>query len=105
MTEKEFRKLKKIETKNAIRTGSWEDIIQMFADELKPDIDYYRDILEKGGASLEMLRDMALNRSVHIHRQDSGSIEISFRKGDHTAVTIVTVDGQVRTMMKDFLDY
>ncbi len=36
---------------------------------------------------------------------ESGTIECSFRKGDHTAVTAITEDGRVNTMMKDFLDY
>ena len=91
--------------KEIIRSGDWGDIIRVVSREKDPDIDVYRKSLEKAAISLDMLRDMALNRSMRLHIMESGTIEISFRKGDHTAVTTVTKDGRVNTMMKDFLDY
>ncbi len=91
--------------KKAIREGGWDEIITVVSREPNPDIKLYRERLEKASISLEMLRNMALNRSMRLHVMESGTVEISFRKGDHTAVTTITEDGRVNTMMKDFLDY
>ena len=100
----EKRRLRE-EKKEMIRHGGWEELIRAVAKEKDPDISFYQNRLEQASITLEMLRDMALNRSMRLHVMKSGTIESSFRKGDHTAVTTITADGRVNTMMKDFLDY
>ncbi len=100
----EKRRLRE-EKKKMIRHGGWEDVIRAVAREKDPDIALYRKRLENASITLDMLRDMALNRGMRLHVMRSGTIELSFRKGDHTAVTTITADGRVNTMMKDFLDY
>lgn len=84
---------------------NWEEMIKTFSDEADPDIQWYVGILTGADITIEMLRKMAVNRSFHISKLSPTSIEISFRKGDHTAVTVITSDGDVKTMRKDFLHY
>ncbi len=91
--------------KEMIRFGGWKEVISAVAVEEHLDVVFYRERLENASITLDMLRDMALNRGTRLHIMKPGTIEISFRKGDHTAATTVTADGRVSTMMKDFLDY
>ena len=91
--------------KERIMQGDWDEVISMIATDDAPDTDFYRDRLLKAGINLEMLKDISTNRSVRLSRLGNGTIEISFRKGDHTAVTTISEDGKVQTMMKDFLPY
>lgn len=81
------------------------ELITTLSTETDPDVSAYADILCKGGIGINELRSIASNRSVRMQMMDSGAIEISFRKGDHTAVTVITADGDVRTTMKDCLFY
>lgn len=100
------RKEERNRKKDIIRTGDWEDIIPLISEEDAPDISAYRRTMEKAGITIEALREIALHSRARIKMmQEPGSIEISFRKADHSAVTVISEDGKMNTMMKDFLDY
>lgn len=91
--------------KDDIFNASWSEIINAYTNEIHPDIKWYKDLLLLAGIDLVRLSGMAQNRSFRISKMESRAIELSFRKGDHTAVTVITPDGKMRTMMKDYLDY
>lgn len=100
------RKEERNRKKDIIRTGDWEDIIPLITVEDDPDISAYRRTMEKAGITIEALRKIALHSGTRIKMMpEPGSIEISFRKADHSAVTVISEDGKMNTMMKDFLDY
>ncbi len=100
------RKEERNRKKDIIRTGDWEDIIPLITVEDDPDISAYRRTMEKAGITIEALRKIALHCGARIKMMpEPGSIEISFRKADHSAVTVISEDGKMNTMMKDFLDY
>ena len=103
--KKEHSKEYNKQRKEKIREGDWEEVVSMITTEDSPDTDFYKDCLLKGGINLEMLKDMAMNRDMRMTKHSNGTIEISFRKGDHTAVTTISEDGKVQTMMMDFLPY
>lgn len=99
---RELRKARK----EAIRNGEWEDIIPMLVDENDPDVSSYREQMEKAGITIERLREIARHSQARIKRMpETGAIEISLRKSDHTAVVVISKDGRMNTLMRDFLDY
>ncbi len=92
--------------KDAIKNGCWEDIIPMFVDEDAPDVSSYREQLENAGITIEALREIARHSGARIMRMpETGSLDISLRKSDHSAVVVISKDGEMNTLMRDFLDY
>ena len=91
--------------KNRYTNSNWEEIIKAFSDEAEPEIQWYVGILTGANITIEMLRKMTANRGFHISKRSPTSLEITFRKGDHSAATVISSDGDVKTMMKDFLHY
>ncbi|MCR5236198.1 MAG: hypothetical protein K6E34_03210 [Lachnospiraceae bacterium] len=93
-------------SKEAIKNGSWEDIIPMLVTEKDPDVSSYREQLERAGITVEGLREIARHSGARIIRMpETGSLEISLRKSDHSAVVVISKDGNMNTLMRDFLDY
>ena len=92
--------------KEAIKAGDWDDIIPVLADEKDPDVSSYREQLENTGITIEGLREIARHSGARIMRMpETGSLEISLRKSDHSAVVVISKDGEMNTLMRDFLDY
>ena len=92
--------------KEVIKNGSWEDIIPMLVAEEDPDVSSYREQLENAGITIEALREIARHSGARIMRMpETGSLEISLRKSDHSAVVVISKDGEMSTLMRDFLDY
>ena len=92
--------------KEVIKNGSWEDIIPMLVAEEDPDVSSYREQLENAGITIEALREIARHSGARIMRMpETGSLEISLRKSDHSAVVVISKDGEMNTLMRDFLDY
>ena len=78
----------------------------MLVAEEDPDVLSYREQLERAGITIEGLREIARRSGARIMRMpETGSIEISLRKSDHSAVVIISKDGEMNTLMRDFLDY
>lgn len=99
------RELRRVR-KEAIKNGSWEDIIPMLVAEEDPDVSSYREQLESAGITIEGLREIARHSGARIMRMsETGSLEISLRKSDHSAVVVISKDGEMSTLMRDFLDY
>ena len=77
----------------------------LVADE-DPDVSSYREQLESAGIAIEGLRKIARHSGARIMRMPkTGSLEISLRKSDHSAVVVISKDGEMSTLMRDFLDY
>lgn len=92
--------------KEAIKAGNWDDIIPVLVDEENPDVSSYREQLESGGITIDGLREIARHSGARIMRMpETGSLEISLRKSDHSAVVVISKDGEMSTLMRDFLDY
>ncbi len=92
--------------KETIKNGSWEDIIPMLVAEEDLDVSSYREQLESAGITIEGLREIARHSGARIMRMpETGSLEISLRKSDHSAVVVISKDGEMSTLMRDFLDY
>lgn len=92
--------------KEAIKAGDWDDIIPVLVDEENPDVSSYREQLESAGITIDSLREMARHSGARIKRMpETGSLEISLRKSDHSAVVVISKDGKMNTLMRDFLDY
>ena len=92
--------------KEVIKNGSWEDIIPMLVAEEDPDVSSYREQLENAGITIEALREIARHSGARIMRMpETGSLEISLRKSDRSAVVVISKDGEMNTLMRDFLDY
>ena len=92
--------------KEAIKAGDWDDIIPVLVDEENPDVSSYREQLESAGITIEGLREIARHSGARIMRMpETGSLEISLRKSDHSAVVVISKDGEMNTLMRDFLDY
>ena len=92
--------------KEAIKAGNWDDIIPVLVDEENPDVSSYREQLESAGITIEGLREIARHSGARIMRMpETGSLEISLRKSDHSAVVVISKDGEMSTLMRDFLDY
>ena len=92
--------------KEVIKNGSWEDIIPMLVAEEDPDVSSYREQLENAGITIEALREIARHSGARIMQMpETGSLEITLRKSDHSAVVVISKDGEMNTLMRDFLDY
>ena len=92
--------------KEAIKAGDWDDIIPVLVDEENPDVSSYREQLEIAGITIDGLRELARHSGARIKRMpETGSLEISLRKSDHSAVVVISKDGKMNTLMRDFLDY
>ena len=50
------RKEESMQRKECIRTGDWDEVLQILAIEDNPDMNFYKDRLQKVGISLKMLR-------------------------------------------------
>lgn len=99
------RKEERIRRKEQICTGDWEDIIPLISEEEEPDVSFYRSALERAGISLDEFREMAGHSRARMRRMNrSDSIEITFRKADHSAA-IVIADGKIKSAMRDRLTY
>ena len=99
------RELRRVR-KEAIKAGDWDDIIPVLVDEGNPDVLSYRKQLESAGITIEGLREIARHSGARIMRMpETGSLEISLRKSDHSAVVVISKDGKMNTLMRDFLDY